>query len=80
MAHSLKSTSHNIGAQGLSGLAAEMEIAADDEDVAFILDRHDLMMKFYTSAVNLVNNQLGERGYSSSADATQEVFEFAPEE
>ncbi|MBQ3787030.1 MAG: response regulator [Lachnospiraceae bacterium] len=80
LAHSLKSTSHNIGAQGLSGLAAEMEIAADDEDEAFILDRHNLMMKLYTSVVNLVNNQLGERGYSSSADATQEVFEFAPEE
>ncbi len=80
LAHSLKSTSKNIGAMRLSELAEKMEKAADDNDETFITERHELMMKLYYGVVNIIRNQMDDKHCADSVGTKQEVFEFSPQD
>jgi HPt (histidine-containing phosphotransfer) domain-containing protein len=45
--HALKGTSLTIGAENFSKKCKELEFAARDNDIAFIRDNHEMVMKLY---------------------------------
>ena len=80
VAHSIKSTSKNVGAMELSELAAGMESAADKCDEAYISSHHDRLCELYLEAVETINKQLGKSAETDASAGSQDVFEFSPEE
>ncbi|MBR5377067.1 MAG: response regulator [Lachnospiraceae bacterium] len=50
--HALKSTSRTIGANALSELARELELAADEGKADLIKEKHGIMMELYAEAVS----------------------------
>ena len=77
-AHSLKSTSKTIGAMKLSGLAAKLEAAANENDILVIEENHNDAMKMYVRLTEVIKNNTvpGDTGDSKEDD---EILEFAPE-
>jgi signal transduction histidine kinase/CheY-like chemotaxis protein/HPt (histidine-containing phosphotransfer) domain-containing protein len=57
--HALKSTSLTIGAEELSKLAKDMEMAAREKDYAFIDEHHDDMMGMFLELLSKLRHILG---------------------
>ena len=77
-AHSLKSTSKLIGASSLAGIAARMEAAANEGDLAALRGGHEGMLSLYRATVQaLVQHGAEEAGQEETEDA--EILEFLPE-
>ena len=76
-AHSLKSTSLNIGGEQLSEAAKELEFAGKairksesaEENKAFIKEHHDVVMNLYRATVREAENILKEQGDTKAAGA-----------
>ena len=82
-AHALKSTSGTIGADGLSKLAREMEMAAKENRANDILASHSAMLARYEALEKCVAATC-EKIFPVSEDkadeAGEEILEFFPEE
>lgn len=55
LVHALKSTSLSIGANDLSKQAKELEVAARDENIAFIQSRHNDCMQKYSELLDKIH-------------------------
>ena len=82
-AHALKSTSGTIGADSLSNLAREMEMAAKENRSDVILAKHCAMIERYEALENCVAAVCGEFfpvSEDKADEVEEEVLEFFPEE
>ena len=82
-AHALKSTSGTIGADSLSKLAREMEMAAKENRANDILASHSAMLAQYEALGKCVTAACGELFPASedkADEAGEEILEFFPEE
>ncbi|MCR5684486.1 MAG: response regulator [Lachnospiraceae bacterium] len=82
--HGLKSTSKMIGANAVSELAKELEMAAKVGDGDVIERNHDRVMKMYRELVSVVAEGLdlklpGITGSEEAAVDEDEVLEFGPD-
>ena len=75
--HSLKSTSKTIGAEKLSGMAADLEAAAGKGNELVLRDGHGPVMELYEKTVKAIEGHLDIRDDGKAED--DEIFEFLPE-
>lgn len=61
LVHALKSTSLSIGAVVVSEEAKKLEMAAKEEDIAYIKGNHDRVMKQYRELLHALKNALAEQ-------------------
>ena len=84
LVHSLKSSSKMIGAGMLSGIAAGMEKAADEERAPEIISGTESMLEQYSELVSAVRSFLcdadAEATASTAMEEESEIMEFFPEE
>ncbi len=76
--HALKSTSKMIGAMELSGIAASLEEASKNGDIAVVNERHDPMMTLYTKVIYALKARLGITDDAIEPVDDGSVMEFAP--
>lgn len=76
--HSLKSTSRQIGADFLSGLAAELEHAGNEGNIEFIMQHTDEMLNEYLKLKEILRPYFPECGDSETEKRPQtaDVFEL----
>ena len=57
--HALKSNSKMIGAMELSKKALEMEDMGKEEDIGYIREHHESLMKYYDDTLEEIRGMLG---------------------
>jgi signal transduction histidine kinase/CheY-like chemotaxis protein/HPt (histidine-containing phosphotransfer) domain-containing protein len=78
--HSLKSSSRMIGATMLSGMAAELESAADDGRAYDISEGHVRMLRCYAETVQAIRETFrNEEENSPDGENEDEILEFLPD-
>ena len=77
LVHTLKSTSRLIGADTLSGKAAELEKATDEGRYAEIAEKHEAAMKQYLYIASVIRDNLQAE---KPDDPDESVLEFYPQE
>ena len=77
LVHALKSTSRLIGADTLSGKAAELEKAADEGRYDEIAEKHEAAMKQYLYIASVIRDNIHTE---KPDDPDESVLEFYPQE
>lgn len=70
--HALKSSSLSVGAENLSKLAKEMELAGKAGQYEVICNRHESAMELYSKVVTEIEKYLHEKGFFSKQE--QEII------
>lgn len=77
--HSLKSTSRTIGATALSGIAAELEAAANNRDENTIMQKHESAIAQYTKIASVIRDNMDiSQSVKEDGDDDDDILEFAP--
>lgn len=76
--HALKSSAKMMGADQLSNSAKDMETAAKDKDIDYILANHNALMEMYANAANTIGEAIG--AVQSEDEADPEGTEITQEE
>ena len=76
--HSLKSTSKTIGAEKLSGMAADLEAAAGKGNELVLRDGHGPVMELYEKTVKAIESHLDISDDGMAED--DDIFEFLPDD
>ncbi len=77
--HALKSSAKMMGADELSNSAKDMETAAKDKDIDYILANHNALMEMYADAVKVIGEATGD-AQSEEDDTAAEGTEITQEE
>ena len=76
--HALKSSAKMMGADQLSNSAKDMETAAKDKNIDYILANHNALMEMYANAANTIGEAIG--AVQSEDEADPEGTEITQEE
>ena len=77
--HALKSTSRTIGAAALSETAAELEKAANEDDIGFVKGKHDELLEKYEKVISVITAAgLLPETPAAEDDDDDEIMEFMP--
>ena len=69
--HAIKSASANIGADALSSMAKELEIAGNNDDLGFIKAHLEMFLSGLDALLNNIHELLGSRGVTVSVNGAQ---------